>query len=78
MQGSLRSSLLFVVLNNKGEVMEKQTETTYAFIDLYDQVVNGQMVDCGFAYDSWTGKYQSQDYEKAVFLMKVRGYFTEE
>jgi hypothetical protein len=58
--------------------MENKSDTTYAFIDLYDQVVNGQMVDCGFAYDSWGGHYESQDYEKTVFLMKVRGYFSEE
>lgn len=58
--------------------MENQSETTYAFIDLYDQVVNGHLVDCGFAYDSWNGQYKSQDYEKTVYLMKVREYFSEE
>lgn len=58
--------------------MDSKSETTYAFIDLYDQVVNGQLVDCGFAYDSWNGKYKSDDYEKAVYLMKVREYFAED
>lgn len=50
----------------------------FVFIDLYDQVVNNEVVDMGFAYDSWPGQYVEDDYDKKLFQLKVRGYFDEE
>lgn len=56
--------------------MEK--ENYYSYVDLYDQVVNGHLVDIGFAYDQWTGSYQQEDTEKRIFNLKVRGFFSED
>lgn len=59
--------------------MERRTEkSTFIYIDLYDQVVNGQLVDMGFSYDSWQGQYAQEDPEKRLFNLKVRGYFDED
>ena len=57
--------------------MDKRKES-YVYIDLYDQVVNGQLVDMGFAYDNWNGSYQAEDVENRIFNLKVRGYFSED
>ncbi len=58
--------------------MRENSESTIVYIDLYDQIVNGQLVDMGFGYDSWTGSYEKEDCEKRVFNLKVKGYFDEE
>jgi hypothetical protein len=59
--------------------LEKIKErSTFVYIDLYDQVVNGYVVDMGFNYDCWQGQYQLEDQEKRIFNLKVRGYFNED
>lgn len=64
---------------SKEQTMERRTEkSTFIYIDLYDQVVNGQLVDMGFSYDSWQGQYAQEDPEKRLFNLKVRGYFDED
>lgn len=55
-----------------------QEKHTFVYIDLYDQVVNGHLVDMGFNYDCWQGQYQTEDSEKRLFNLKVRGYFDED
>ena len=57
--------------------MEKANES-FIYIDVYDQVVNGHLVDVGFTYDNWAGAYQVDDTERRIFNLKVRGFFSED
>ncbi len=58
--------------------MDQGQENQYTYIDLYDHVVNGHLVDTGFTYDCWSGQYAVEDAEKRIFNLKVRGYFSED
>lgn len=58
--------------------MEHALENQYTFIDLYDHVVNGHLVDAAFTYDSWSGQYAVEDSERRIFNLKVKGYFSED
>jgi hypothetical protein len=59
--------------------MERLREkSTPVYIDLYDQVVNGCLVDVSFANEITYGQVQEEDPENRIFNLKVRGYFNED